>query len=332
LYCIPGLIDIHVHGSAGYEFSNCTIEALDKIAQYLIKEGVTSFLPTTFTVDEKLIKNMCKAAGEYTSQDEKSEVIGVHIEGPFISKEKCGAQNSNYIKKPDTDFYKTLQKLSGNKIKIITIAPDIEGAMEFITRHHREVICSIAHSTADYQTAQAAFACGASHVTHLFNGMPPFLHRNPGIVGAALDSSCMVELISDGNLVCPTVIRAAFKMFGDDRIILISDGTSVTGGKEKKYIVDGRSYIVKDQVAQMEDGTLVGPIISLRECIKKLVKDFGIPIESAVKCATYNPAKQLNILDEYGVIKEGNYADLLLFDEDFNVKKVFKKGRNVSLF
>ena len=329
LYAVPGLIDIHIHGSADCEFSHCTSQALDGIAEFLIKEGITSFLPTTMTCSEKLFRDMCKTVGEYASREETSEVIGMHLEGPFISKEKKGAQNIEFIKKPDIDFFRELQELSGNKIKIITIAPELEGAMEFISELHKDVICSVAHSTSDYKTAQQAFACGACHVTHLFNGMSAFGHRSPGIVGAAFDSACMVEMISDGIFIHPAVMRAVFKMFGDDRIIIISDSTSATGGKNKGYTVDGQSYFVKDGAAQMEDGTLVGPVISMRQSIQKMVKEFGIPLESAVKCATYNPAKQLNLLNDYGLIKEGNYADLLLLDKDLEVKMVFKKGKCV---
>lgn len=329
LYAIPGLIDIHIHGSAGHEFCDCTAEALDGMAQYLIKEGVTSFLPTAMTVEESTIINACKTAGEYRNRNDASEVIGVHIEGPFISEAKRGAQNSEFIKKPDPVFYKELQKAAKNKVRIITIAPEIDGAMELITDHCKDVICSIAHSNADYETAKRAFACGANHVTHLFNGMSPFNHREPGIVGAAFDSDCMVELISDGNFVCPTVMRAVFKMFGDDRIILISDGIRATGGEDGIYDFGGRSYTVKNEIAVMENGAMVAPVISLRQSIKKMVKQFGISLESVVKCATYNPAKQLNLLDQYGVIKAGNYADLLLLDQDLNVNMVFKKGKLV---
>lgn len=329
LYAIPGLIDIHIHGSDGHEFCDCTTEAIDGMAQYLIKEGVTSFMPTAMTVEESIIINACKSAGEYVNRDDASEVIGVYIEGPFISEAKRGAQNSEFIKLPDTGFYNELQKASNNKIRVITLAPEMEGAMEFITAHHNEVICSIAHSNATYEVAKKAVDLGAASITHLFNGMSPFNHREPGIVGAAFDSDCMVELISDGNFVCPTVMRAVFKMFGDDRIIMISDGIRATGGEEGIYDFGGRSYIVKNEIAMMEDGSLVAPVISLRQSLKKMVKQFGIPLESAVRCATYNPAKLLNLLDQYGVIKAGNYADLLLLDQDLNVNMVFKKGKLV---
>ena len=329
LFAVPGLIDIHIHGSADCEFSACSTEALIGMAKYLINEGVTSFIPTTMTANEKLIKNMCRTAGEYINKEDTSEVIGIHIEGPFISEEKRGAQNLAFIKKPDMAFYRELQELSNNKIKIITVAPEIQGAMEFVSAICKEAIISIAHSNADYQTAQKAFLNGASHVTHLFNGMSAFGHRSPGIVGAAFDSACMVELISDGSFVFPAVMRAMFKMFGDDRIIIISDGTSATGGKKDVYTVDGRVFIVKDGVVQLENGTLVGPAISMRQSIQRMVKEFNIPLESVIKCATYNPAKQLNLLNDYGLIREGNYADLLLLDKNLDVKMVFKKGRCV---
>lgn len=327
LYAIPGLIDIHIHGCNGHEFCDCTEAALDGMAAYLIREGVTAFMPATMTVTAKAIQDICTAAGAYASKPGLCEMLGVYMEGPFISKEKCGAQNSSHIQPVTSDFFDQMQAAAQGEIKIVVLAPEKEGAADFIAARHWEVVCSVGHSTADYDTARAAFAKGARHVTHLYNGMTPATHRAPGILGAAFDSDCMVEMICDGNYVGETFIRATFKLFGDERVIMVSDGIRATGMGEGVYDFGGRTYHVRGTVAQMENGALVGPVISLRQCLQKTVREFGVPLESAMKSATLNPARQLGIDDKYGAIRPGNYADIVLLDSDLNVKLVLKKGK-----
>jgi N-acetylglucosamine-6-phosphate deacetylase len=278
------------------------------------------------TVSADEILAICHAVGAYQSKPDGSEMLGLYMEGPFISEEKCGAQNSDHIQQVSESFFRRAQEAANGRIRIISLAPEKEGALAFIKAHRKEVICSLGHSSADYDTARQAISAGAANITHLFNGMPTFGHRAPGIVGAALDSACMAEMICDGNYVGETMMRATYKMFGDDRIIMISDCIRAAGIGEGAYDFGGLTYHVKGTVARMENGALVGPVASLRESLKKTVLEFGVPLESAVKSATINPARLLGE-SQYGAIRPGNFADIVLLDKELNVRLVMKKGR-----
>lgn len=330
LLAIPGIIDIHTHGCNGLEFCDGG-EAVAGMAAWLMHEGITSFMPASMTTTEERLFEICAAAGEYENHGDKnsSEMLGVYLEGPFISEAKRGAQDATYIRVPDSEFFDRLQEAAEGRIRIVTVAPEVPGAMDFLRATAPKAICSIAHSDANYDTALDAFRNGASHVTHLFNGMSAFHHRDPGIVGAAFDSGCRIELICDGNHVCPSVVRAAWKMFGDDRVIMISDGMRASGMPEGDYRLCGRTYSVRGTVARMEDGALAGPVISLSACMKKSVTEMGIPLAAAVKSVTVNPARELGLFDRIGSLAVGKQADIVLLDGGLNVKKVIKKGRVV---
>lgn len=325
LYVIPGLTDMHFHGCVGYDFCDGTHEAMKIIAEYEAKNGITSIAPATMTLDDDVLTGIFTNAGTYSSET-GAMLMGIHMEGPYLNIEKKGAQNAAFLRKVDVDHFHKMNDLSNGLIKIVTIAPEEEGAMDFIKKCKDEVVVSVGHTTADYEVASEAFELGASNVTHLYNAMPLFTHRAPGVIGAAFDSNhTTVELISDGVHITPTVIRATFKLFGDDRVILISDSMMATGLDDGEYALGGQPVTVKGRKATLADGTIAGSATNLMECMRTAVS-FGIPLTSAVKAAAVNPAKKIGIYDKVGSIESGKYANLVLLDKDLRLVKVILKG------
>lgn len=226
-YAIPGLTDIHFHGCVGYDFCDGTREAVDAMAVYEASVGVTNIVPATMTLPEEELLKACRTAksyGEEGSLEKRAHFHGINMEGPFIAPARKGAQNAEYIHKPDVDMFDRLNLASGNRVKLLDIAPEQEGAMELIERRKGDVVISLAHTCADYDVSVKAFETGARHVTHFYNAMNPYTHRAPGLIGAAADQEEVeIELICDGVHIHPSAVRTTFKIFGDDRIILISD-------------------------------------------------------------------------------------------------------------
>lgn len=315
-YAIPGLTDIHFHGCMGHDFSEGTIEALDILASYEAKAGVTNIVPATMTLPKDMLLNICHTAKKYAEgghAPQKARFQGIHLEGPFLSEKKKGAQDSDFILDPDPELFDLLNEASGNRIRLLSLAPEKPKAMEFIEKKHQQVIISLAHTCADYDTAMLAFEKGASHVTHLYDAMNPFTHRAPGLIGAAADCKDVeVELICDGIHIHPAAVRTTFQLFGDDRIILISDSMQATGLSDGDYTLGGQPVKVKGNLAALADGTIAGSVTDLFGCMKNAVLNMGIPLESAVKCAAVNPAKSIGIYDQYGSISAGKKADVLL--------------------
>ena len=331
LYAVPGLIDIHFHGCMGHDFCDGTVEAIDAITKYEASIGVTSVCPATMTISVEELAQVMDAAREYKegpSRPGQSSLVGINMEGPFISTAKKGAQDIKHIRLCDKALFRNLQERSGGLVKLVDIAPENEGAMEFIDALHDEVGISLAHTTADYNTAKEAYNRGARHATHLYNAMPPFTHRAPGVIGAAFDSpNCRAELICDGVHIHPSVVRATFQMFGDDRMILISDSMRATGMEDGLYTLGGQYVAVKGKYAALvSDGTLAGSVTNLMDCMRTAVKDMQIPLESAIACATMNPAKAIGIYEKYGSISEGKIANIVLLDKNLNLKQVIING------
>lgn len=331
-YVIPGLVDVHFHGCVGHDFCDGSEEAIADMAKYELANGITSINPATMTLGEDTLLQVAEAAAAYKKADhsEGAELVGINMEGPFISKEKKGAQNEEYIHRPDAEMFRRLQKASGGLFRLCALAPEVDGAMEFIDACKDEVVISVAHTTADYDTAKKAFDKGAKQVTHLYNAMPPFTHRAPGVIGAACDSDCKVELICDGIHIHPSVIRTTFKMFGDDRIILISDSMAATGMTDGEYSLGGQKVIVKGNLATLEDGTIAGSATNLMNCLRFAVKTAGIPLASAVKCATKNPAQAIGVFDSYGSIEADKYANMVILNENLDIVKVIRRGKVLS--
>lgn len=325
-YVIPGLTDIHFHGCMGSDCCDGTAEAFHTIARYELSQGVTSITPATMTMSEETLAKICEAARDFSCPD-GADFCGLYMEGPFISIAKKGAQNERYIHPADTPMLQRLQEICGGKIRTAVIAPETEGAMEFIRKNSGSVNISLAHTTADYDTCMEAFLNGASQLTHTYNAMPPFTHRAPGPIGAAADTDgCMAELICDGVHIHPAVVRATFKLFGDDRIILISDSMRAAGMEDGTYDLGGQEVTVKGSLATLSDGTIAGSVTNLMDCMRTAVKAMGIPLASAVKCAAVNPVKAIGLMKDYGSLTPGRYANIVLLKENLDLDKVIHRG------
>lgn len=321
-YLLPGLVDVHFHGCAGYDFCDGTEEAYRAIEAYENAHGITSICPATMTLSAEDLHQIVKQAADCNLHSLK----GIHLEGPFISREKKGAQNEAYIIAPDKDLLHSLQEASGGLVKIVSIAPETEGAIDCIESLKDAFCFSLAHTTADYDTATRAFEAGANHVTHLYNAMPTSTHREPSVLGAAADKNFVdVELICDGIHIHPSIVRNTFRIFGDDRVILISDSMRAAGMEDGDYTLGGQDVIVKGALATLRDGTIAGSVTNLYECMKKAVS-MGIPMESAIKAATINPARSIGIDAECGSLEAGKKADILIADSDLDLKKVMIQG------
>lgn len=318
-YLLPGLTDVHFHGCAGRDICEGTYDAFEKITAFEFSQGVTTVCPATMTLPDDKLCQVLSAAAEYKKtapQSAYAGLVGIHLEGPFISKAKKGAQNEDYILTPGSAMLRHWQSCAKGLIKLVTIAPELEGAIDCIKECAGEFRFSLGHTESDYDTALKAFAAGSDHLTHMFNAMPPFLHRAPGVIGAAFDcGNCFTELICDGQHISAGAVRAAFRLFGDEHIVLISDSMEAAGMPNGRYHLGGQAVFVKENRAQLDDGTLAGSVTTLYGCMKTAVK-MGIPLESAVRAATINPCRSIGIDDEYGSITKGKKAHLLLLDAD----------------
>ena len=335
-YAIPGLIDLHFHGCMGDDFCDGTKDAIRRIAEYEASVGVTAIAPATMTLPVEELEAILRTAAEYREEVGKEEagtgadLVGVNMEGPFISKVKKGAQDERNILPCDVEVARRFLEASKSLVKFIGIAPEeSENAIAFIEEMKDQVHISLAHTNAAYDRAKEAFDAGASHAVHLYNAMPAFTHRAPGVVGAVADSpSVMAELICDGVHIHPAVVRGTFQMLGADRMILISDSMRATGMPDGRYTLGGLDVDVKgNRAVLVSDGALAGSATNLMDCMRTAVKKMGIPLETAVACASINPAKSLGVEAERGSLAEGKKADIVLLDEELELKSVIKDGR-----
>ena len=306
----PGLVDIHTHGMGGIDTMDADIISLAKL---YAKSGTTSFLPTTMTADKLAIKKVLDAN---TFCADGADVIGFHLEGPYINPKFIGAQNPDYVRRPD---YNEIKDFSN--IGMITIAPELDGAIEFIKRAN--VVIALGHTDADYEIGIEVAKAGAKCLTHTFNAMKPIHHRMPGLIGAALDTDMYVQVICDGIHIHPSVIRMLYKMFGADRMVLISDSMRATGLKDGKYDLGGQTMLVKDGVARTADGALAGSTSTLFQCVKCAIS-FGIPAEDAFKMASETPAKLMDV--KKGKITTGYDCDLIVLNDKNELDSVVVKG------
>ena len=321
LLVLPGLVDIHSHGAAGEDFSDGNPEGLKKILRYERSCGITSYCPTSMTFPKERLRQIF-ASIKGAQTEEGAKVVGINMEGPFLDPAKKGAHVEKWIAAPDVAFVRELNQDVDGLVRLVTLAPNMVGAEEFIKEMHEEVCISLGHTAADYDCASRAMKLGAHHVTHLYNAMQPFGHRAPGLIGAAMDDpECMVEMICDGYHIHPSAIRAAFRMFGPERVILISDSMRAAGMENGTYELGGQEVTVKDRKAVLKDGTLAGSATNLYGCMCKAV-EFGIPLEQAIMAATANPARSIGIFDRVGSIRIGKQADLLLVSENLELKRV----------
>lgn len=309
---IPGLIDVHIHGCFGRDIMDGNFEEISKA---LAERGTTSYLATTMTDS---YENMLSVSQNNTDCN-GAEILGFHFEGPYLSPKHKGAMNEKYIKNPSLDEFRTFKN-----VKMITVAPETYGALEFIREASKECIVSLGHTVCDYETAISAIDAGACCLTHTFNAMSPLLHRNPGPIGAAFERNIYAQLIGDGFHVQKPLVLAIYKLFGAEKTVLISDTIRSAGMPDGEFISGGQKVILKDGIAKLEDGTIAGAFMFLFDALKNVVS-MGVPFEDALRSATQTPAEMLGI--KKGKIEKGYDADLLFIDEDINLKKVIIGGK-----
>ena len=332
MYAIPGLIDLHFHGCKGDDFCDGSRDAIVRIAEYEASVGVTAIAPATMTLPVEELEQILRVAAEYKKgphSKKEADFVGINMEGPFISPAKKGAQDERNIIPCDVKVCERFLKASEGLVKFMGIAPEeSENAVAFIEEVKDKVNVSLAHTNADYDTAMAAFNAGADHAVHLYNAMPAFTHRAPGVIGAVYDSKhVMAEIICDGVHIHPAAVRATFEMMGEDRMILISDSMRAAGMPDGSYTLGGLDVnVVGNRATLASDGAIAGSVTNLMDCMKTAVKAMNIPLETAVACATINPAKSLGIDAEYGSIRAGKKAHIVLMDQELNVQQVIKDG------
>lgn len=309
---LPGLIDVHTHGCIGMDTMDADFEPM---CRFYAEHGTTSFLPTTMTMGYDALERVTQAKNDFSG----AEILGFHFEGPYISEKHKGAQNPAYIKKPSAAEFSRFKN-----VKMVTIAPESEGSAEFIRAVTPECIVSIGHTDCTYETALEAIESGASCLTHTYNAMPPFHHRNPGPIGAAFEKHIYAQIICDGFHISKPVVLATYKMFGADRMLLISDSIRSAGLPDGEYESGGLKVFLKDGAARLADGTIAGSSATLLDCVKKAV-EFGIPLDDAVRMASRTPAELLGV--KKGRIEPGYDADLLITDRELNIKTVITAGK-----
>ncbi|WP_411842386.1 N-acetylglucosamine-6-phosphate deacetylase [Salinicoccus sp. HZC-1] len=323
---LPGAIEMHIHGADGVDAMDADMEYIEKISAHLPKTGSTSFLATTMTSTIENIERALMNLTDYTYQS-GAEMLGIHQEGPFISKKHPGAQYPGHIVAPDAELIRHLQDISGNRIRLITFAPeeDEDGAFLEALRE-LSIIPSAGHTDALYHTLQEAGKNGVSHVTHLYNGMRGLHHREPGVVGFSYMSDAYVEIISDGIHSNPEMVKFAYDTITSDRMIMITDAMRAQGLPDGQYDLGGQEVHVAGNEARLEDGTLAGSVLTMDQAVRNMLEFTGCGWTDIVKMSSYNPAVELGITDRKGVIKEGADADLVLYDEDGNLVHTIIKG------
>ena len=327
-YVIPGLVDLHFHGSAGADISDGDLAGLHRMGAYEASRGITALCPATMTLPEDVLMRAAQAASAYEPAADEAALVGINMEGPFISPSKVGAQNPDYVRNPSAEEFRRLQEAAGGLFKLVDIAPEEPGAEEFIREMADEVRISLAHTCTDYDTAVRAFELGARQLTHLYNAMDPMHHRKPGPIPAAVEhGEVTAEIIADGVHIHPAMVRLAFQLFGDNRMILISDTLRAAGLEDGTYDLGGQDVTVRGPVATIDNGALAGSVSDLMRCLTVAVRDMGIPLASAVKAASANPARALGLDAERGAIEAGKVADAVLLDkETLDVRAVVLRG------
>ena len=330
-YALPGLVDIHFHGAVGHDFCDGDEAGLQAIADFEASKGVLAICPATMTFSEEILNGIMDMAAAHKNGS-GADLVGINMEGPYISPSKIGAQNPKYVQGADVEMFRRLQARSGGLIKLVDIAPEEPGNLDFIRACSEEVRISIAHTCTDYATAKEAFAAGASHMTHLYNAMPGITHREPGPIIAALEDHAEVELITDGVHIHPAMVRFTFNTFGDDRVILIADSMMACGLPDGSYSLGGQAVTVRGPRATLTEhpDVIAGSATCLYDCMRHAVKEMGVPLESTVRAASENPAKSIGVDSDYGSLAAGRYGNVILADEDLNILTVVQKGKVIS--
>ena len=329
---IPGLVDVHTHGNSGYDFSDGDYEGLKEMARCYLASGVTSFAPASMTQTYDVLEKAYATARRLAEEKPSgcARIRGIHMEGPYFSYKKRGAQNPAHLKDPDFEEFRKLNEISGNLIRIVDVAPELPGALDFIRKASRICTVSVAHTDATYEQTKAAFGAGASHLTHMFNGMNAIDHRNPGVIPAAAEAPHVrAELICDGLHVHPSAIRLAFSMFGGERMILVSDTGRCAGMPEgSEFDLGGLTAKVVGGVARLDNGSIACSATNLWQCMVNAIS-YGIPAEDAIRACTVNPACALGVQGEVGSIAPGKRADFVVCSPDYAKKRVYLAGKLV---
>lgn len=329
---IPGLVDVHSHGNSGADFSDGDYEGLKKMAAYYARCGVTSFAPASMTLPYDVLAAAFATAKQLTEETPAgcARLMGIQMEGPYFSYKKRGAQNPDYLKEPDFEGFRKLYEDCGGLVRIVDVAPELPGAAEFVAKAKELCTVSIAHTDSDYDHAKAAIDAGVTHLTHLYNAMPGIHHRNPGVIPAAVENpNVRAEIICDGQHIHPASVRLAFTMFGPERMILVSDSGRCAGLPDgSQFQLGGQDCWLRDGVARLADGTIACSAANLWQCLCNVIS-WGIPEETAIRAASYNPACAIGADGKIGSIETGKLADFLVCSSDYSSKRVFLGGKEI---
>lgn len=323
-YVIPGMVDVHTHGCIGYDFSAVTYGAIQEMEAYYRRKGVTSMLATLMTGETQKLLNAVQTLDYYCTNNPNTIIKGIHLEGPFFGENKKGAHASQYLREIDKTWFQTLDEASGNRIKLVSIDPTLEGAMDFITTYKTAKTIALGHTDGTYEVAKRAVESGASQITHLFNGMNGLHHREPGLVGVMNDCDVKAELITDGVHIHPSVVRLCFKL-NPEKMLIISDSISAAGLEEGESCVSGGVEVtVQGGKALTKDGTIAGATYTGFETMCQAIA-FGVEPHQVIQSATIRPAQAIG-LKGVGELKVGYQADMLVVDERYQLKAVIQAG------
>lgn len=325
----PGFIDVHIHGYKGIDVMDGTVDTLNQLSQSISENGVTAYLATTMTMDNKSIKTALTSVKEAMNHRENgfrgAMVLGAHLEGPFINETYKGAQPKEFIRLPNEQLIEDFKDV----IKVITIAPEVEGAMSFIKKYSESISFSIGHSGATYEQAKEAFESGAASTTHLFNAMTGLHHRKPGIVGAAFDCDCYSEIIADNFHIHPGLYSLIKKVKGVERLLLITDCMRAGGLDEGEYELGGQKVFMKNNQCTLESGTIAGSVLKLNEGLRNFSVGAKGSVIEHIPMVTLNQAKYLKMDKDMGSIDIGKLANFVLINENVNILKTIVKGKIV---
>ncbi len=327
-YLSPGFIDIHNHGNSGYDVMNSTEEALDKMGEFHISNGVTSYLGTIITSSyDDMIKAMENIAA-YKNKDNISNILGIHLEGPFFDIGKKGAQPEEFIRLPNLQDIENMILISKGKMKMVSLAPELKGALQVIQKlKENNIAVAMAHTNSTFESAKRGIDFGITIATHLYNGMRSFSHREPGVIGASLtDDRVYCELIYDRIHLHDGAVEIALKMKGYDKIILVSDAMMAAGLDDGEYLLGNQKVYVKEGAARLASGNLAGSTLNLHDAVFNMVNFLDIPIHEIIKMASLNPAKAINEDKRRGSIEIGKIADLIIFDENIKIHNAIIGG------
>ncbi|MFD0697019.1 N-acetylglucosamine-6-phosphate deacetylase [Paenibacillus sp. GCM10027628] len=326
---IPGMIDVHIHGANGFDMMDGDETSIQEVSRACALAGCTSFLVTSVSSTIEDLLRMIRSVKHVIGREVGAKIAGIHLEGPYLNPRRKGMQNEKFLRHPDMEEMKEIFQEAGTLIKMVTIAPELPGGMELIDfLKNQDVIIAVAHSDATYEEAKQAFAAGASHVTHCFNGMRPIHHRDPGLVVAAFEEEHVsLQAIVDQVHLHPAIVRMMHRLKGPEGMVLITDALQAMGLGDGSYLFGGHHVTVSKGVARLEDGTLASSTVTMNEALR-LTVEAGISLTDAVQMASTTPARILNLTSK-GMISTGFDADLVLLDENFQVQLTMINGQIV---